>query len=146
MQKKPRIARPLRRRPEDDGRERRRALEAILRGLQDALHHPLATRPGSPDLMDAARETHDDFVRQAMLDSCRDMLAQVDEALHRLAAGKYGVCAECGEPIPMARLRALPFAVRCLPCRERFETQAGGGARAGVGALKDREGRGGIGP
>ncbi len=131
MQKRAGIAGPLRRRrPEADGRERRRALEAMLRGLQNALHQPLGTRSGSPDIMDAAKQTHDDFIRQAMLDSCRDMLAQVDEALHRLAAGKYGVCVECGEPIPVARLRALPFAVRCLPCRERLEARPGARAAA----------------
>ena len=123
---------PSRWRPGADGRERRRTLEVILHGLRDALQGPLAARESSPDLMDTARETHDEFVRQAMLDRCRDMLAQVDQALHRLAAGRYGVCAECSQPIPGARLRALPFAVQCLPGRERLEAGAG----AVVGARK----------
>ena len=116
---------PRERRPEADGRQRRQALEAILRGLRSVLQEPLAPRADFSDLMDTARETHEEFVRQAMLDSCRDMLAQVDEALHRLAAGKHGVCAQCGGDIPLGRLRALPFAVRCLPCQERLEGKLG---------------------
>jgi RNA polymerase-binding transcription factor DksA len=57
-------------------------------------------------------------------DAC-GTLAQIDEALRRLDAGKYGACRECGGEIAKARLRALPFAVRCQACeRRREETQA----------------------
>ena len=38
-----------------------------------------------------------------------DLLAQVDEALGRLAAGSYGRCDGCGKAIPVARLDALPL-------------------------------------
>ncbi|MHC1792027.1 TraR/DksA C4-type zinc finger protein [Solidesulfovibrio sp.] len=31
------------------------------------------------------------------------------------------VCAECGEPIPAARLGAMPGATRCRACQEDFE-------------------------
>ncbi len=41
-------------------------------------------------------------------------LVEIDAALHRVAAGTYGVCAVCGEPIPAARLAARPFATRCI--------------------------------
>jgi RNA polymerase-binding transcription factor DksA len=34
----------------------------------------------------------------------------------------YGDCSECGEEIVEARLRALPFAVRCKDCEEAHET------------------------
>ena len=46
-------------------------------------------------------------------------------ALSRLDAGVYGVCADCGEPIPPARLQAQPFAIRCVACQERVERQTG---------------------
>ena len=39
----------------------------------------------------------------------------------RLHAGDYGVCHECEEEIPEKRLRALPFANRCLTCQESAE-------------------------
>jgi DnaK suppressor protein len=41
-------------------------------------------------------------------------LADVDAALDRLAAGTYGVCTVCGEPIPAARLEARPTTDRCI--------------------------------
>ena len=31
------------------------------------------------------------------------------------------VCIECGEPIPSARLAAMPGAVRCVECQEEYE-------------------------
>ena len=51
----------------------------------------------------------------------RELHDQAVEAFRRLGEGRYGTCASCGEPIPPARLSALPFALRCLPCQERFE-------------------------
>jgi phage/conjugal plasmid C-4 type zinc finger TraR family protein len=31
------------------------------------------------------------------------------------------VCAECGQPIPLARLAAMPGATRCRECQDDFE-------------------------
>lgn len=47
-------------------------------------------------------------------------LRQVDEALARLDAGTYGICANCGRPIPAARLEARPFAEYCVVCAEKL--------------------------
>ncbi|MEO7003379.1 MAG: TraR/DksA C4-type zinc finger protein [Ktedonobacterales bacterium] len=37
-------------------------------------------------------------------------LSDVNAALARMDAGTYGACAECGRPIPLARLHVLPEA------------------------------------
>ena len=50
-----------------------------------------------------------------------ETLAKIDQALGRLTQGLYGYCAECGEGIAEARLRALPFALRCKDCEEARE-------------------------
>ena len=55
-----------------------------------------------------------------LLEGARDELQQVDEALARMDAGTYGVCANCGRPIPVARLRVRPFAQYCVPCAEKL--------------------------
>jgi DnaK suppressor protein len=42
-------------------------------------------------------------------------------ALERVEDGDYGVCAECGTPIPTRRLLAVPDATTCVACQERLE-------------------------
>lgn len=41
-------------------------------------------------------------------------LDQIDAALTRLAAGTYGACAVCGEPIAEGRLEARPWTPFCI--------------------------------
>ncbi|QHK19300.1 molecular chaperone DnaK [Pseudarthrobacter psychrotolerans] len=41
-------------------------------------------------------------------------LEQVDAALARIAAGTYGVCAVCGDPIAEGRLEARPSTPFCI--------------------------------
>jgi DnaK suppressor protein len=50
-----------------------------------------------------------------------ETLKRIDAALRRLDEGTYGECFECGDAIAEARLRALPFAVRCKACEEAHE-------------------------
>lgn len=48
-------------------------------------------------------------------------LAAVDAALHRIEAGTYGECTDCGTDITAARLYATPEAPRCVHCQEKVE-------------------------
>jgi DnaK suppressor protein len=50
----------------------------------------------------------------------QDQLAAVERAEARLADGKYGLSVESGEPIPDARLEALPTAERTVAEEERL--------------------------
>lgn len=50
-------------------------------------------------------------------DNARSMLTQVESALTRLAAGDYGLCRRCGQPIAAERLMAMPSADLCVPCK-----------------------------
>ncbi len=62
------------------------------------------------------------FERQhaaALLAQARDRLAAIDAALARLAAGRYGVCDRCGQPIGDDRLAARPAAMTCVRCAAR---------------------------
>lgn len=47
-------------------------------------------------------------------------LQQVDDAVARMDAGTYGVCANCGRPIPAERLEVRPFAMYCVACAEKL--------------------------
>jgi DnaK suppressor protein len=58
----------------------------------------------------------------ALIQMKSETLNKIDAALRRLDDGTYGDCFECGDEISEARLRALPFAVRCKDCEEARET------------------------
>ncbi len=107
--------------PPAAAQERRRALEFILRERRRLLEGAFAIREVSPDPVDVAREIEEEQVWLAVLDQSRESQVQVDEAMRLLAEGRYGRCIDCGQAIPAGRLRALPFALRCLPCQERRE-------------------------
>lgn len=50
-----------------------------------------------------------------------DELALVEAALQRVDDGRYGLCADCAEPIALARLHAQPAALRCAACQGAAE-------------------------
>lgn len=43
-------------------------------------------------------------------------LSEIEAAIERLAAGTYGVCEQCGQPIATVRLEARPAARTCIEC------------------------------
>ncbi|HSS11299.1 MAG TPA: TraR/DksA C4-type zinc finger protein [Acidimicrobiales bacterium] len=44
-------------------------------------------------------------------------IAEIDRAMAKINAGTYGICEQCGNPIPQARLKALPYAALCVACK-----------------------------
>ena len=48
-------------------------------------------------------------------------LIKMDAAERKLNEGTYGICEECGKDISEERLKALPYAIRCIECEEKFE-------------------------
>jgi len=65
-----------------------------------------------------------DDIEFALIQMKAETLNRIDTALHRLNEGTYGCCFDCGDEIAEARLRALPFAMRCKDCEEAHETSA----------------------
>jgi DnaK suppressor protein len=55
----------------------------------------------------------------ALARQARQHLADIDAALARLDAGRYGICERCGAPISPARLAARPAAATCITCAAR---------------------------
>jgi RNA polymerase-binding protein DksA len=73
------------------------------------------------DQADAGTKTFEREHEMSLANNSRDLLAQVEHAIARLAAGTYGVCESCGNPIAKARLHALPHATLCVTCKQREE-------------------------
>ncbi len=58
---------------------------------------------------------------QSILVNQQALLAQVEGALKRIENGTYGICTNCGRPIPEKRLEAIPWAARDVKCEEQLE-------------------------
>jgi len=57
----------------------------------------------------------------AMLDKELSDLREVDGSLLQIKAGTYGICTDCGDTIPTARLDAIPTAKRCIACQTKAD-------------------------
>ena len=72
-----------------------------------------AEMPGLADPGDAADVAEEQVARSTrntLTESERAQLTQVNRALAKLADGSYGMSDITGDPIPLARLEALPWA------------------------------------
>jgi DnaK suppressor protein len=57
----------------------------------------------------------------SILEVRNQMRLQVEAALQRLDEGTYGHCEDCLKPISEERLKAMPFARRCIDCQRHAE-------------------------
>ena len=101
---------------------RRRELVAEVQGrMRDVRNEGSKER----DVLDQGESSEVDIqedIELALIQMKSETLNKIDAALRRLTEGSYGDCFECGDEISEARLRALPFAVRCKECEEARET------------------------
>lgn len=68
-------------------------------------------KPASRTSPDEQADMYEEFETElAQEHSLENRLAEVNHALERVETGGYGICKECGEPIPEERLRANPAA------------------------------------
>jgi len=56
-----------------------------------------------------------------LMDSERRILLEIEDALDRIEQGTYGICESGHEPIPKARLEAIPWTRYCLNCANLSE-------------------------
>ena len=104
-------------------RERRHELLTALYGEYGDLaraRQPEIQGPESHPDETASRKAHDEL-RTALARHDFDELQQIDAALARIAAGRYGECVNCGGPIGYERLVAAPYTARCVSCQMQFE-------------------------
>ena len=66
---------------------------------------------------EASAETTEMRKRLALKHQLSESLAEVEQSLHKLDDGTYGMCDNCGQRINSARLEALPQANLCLNCK-----------------------------
>ncbi len=86
-------------------------------GVEDVAGHAL-------HMADVATDMYDREFNLGLASNDRQILSQVEDALKRIEAGEYGQCTECRQPIPLARLKALPYVQTCLTCQEKLEEKS----------------------
>ena len=89
---------------------------AVLDGAHQ--RHPLvADYPQDP--ADAGTSLAESDRAEAILAAAKARRLLVLDALVRLDNGSYGVCVDCGKPVPEGRLEVKPEAARCLNCQAK---------------------------
>jgi DnaK suppressor protein len=103
-------------------------LRAYLQEERDRLVQQLADLgDGNPDsslafdqnFADTSQVTAERAEVEALVNSIRESLGEVEHALAKFDAGTYGQCESCGQPIAPARLEAMPAARVCMNCASR---------------------------
>ncbi|HMH46806.1 MAG TPA: TraR/DksA family transcriptional regulator [Solirubrobacteraceae bacterium] len=100
-------------------RERERIERALGDFSSDAMGDddpdPFDSADVAPDLLDAE-------IGEGFTERLQEELAAVKRAEERLAEGTFGLSIESGEPIPDARLEAIPWAERTAEEQARLES------------------------
>lgn len=72
---------------------------------------------------DAGSDAYDRDFALDLLSRARDGLYEIDQALRRIESGTYGICEMSGQPIPHARLDAIPWARFTVECQSEIEKE-----------------------
>ena len=70
----------------------------------------------------------DNYDREFSLDRAsneQQALNAIDDALKKIEEGIYGLCEECGKKITIQRLKAVPYAAKCIQCKTKEEENKG---------------------
>ncbi len=111
----------------------RALLEAALKQRQGQLDKRLAEHLGGQsrvdhtrelvqqDMREAAQREEEREIDMAISDLETRELGVVSAALRRLHTEDYGRCVDCDNEIPFDRLKAEPWALRCVACESARE-------------------------
>jgi DnaK suppressor protein len=95
-----------------DPEQARELLQAERERIEHALARVQPQDDGEPadeyDPANLASDLYQDELDETFADDLHEQLAALERAEARLAAGTYGLSVESGQPIPDARLEALP--------------------------------------
>jgi len=110
--------------------------EILQRRRRDILHANLGAHRELTALKDADRDPEyeenaqtelADYTLSSLMEAQRREIMLIDAALRRMDTNVFGECVDCGADIPMDRLEALPFAIRCEEDATRHELETRGG-------------------
>lgn len=101
--------------------ERRRILNEVAE-TEAELEYIHSER--EPELVERGQEASREQLFARLDERGQHEIEEIDAALQRMIDGTYGTCADCGAPIGVARLNAMPSAMLCIGCARSREAQA----------------------
>ena len=95
--------------------ERRAEIIGNVRGMEDARNASLGDIAHMPlHMADVGSDNFEQEFTLGLMESEREMLREIEEAILRMREGYYGVCIESGRPIQRMRLEFAPWAKYCI--------------------------------
>jgi len=91
--------------------EKARGTVMDISGLKDRL----------PDKVHQASSSFQQGLTLRVRDREAKLTRKTTDALERLEDGTFGICDECGEEIPLKRLKARPLSTLCIECKKEQE-------------------------
>lgn len=97
--------------------------QEVLKHKEAELAHVLRERGGiaierSADPMDEIQSASERDLAIGSVDRESTLLRDVKGALGRIRDGSFGACIDCESEISAKRLKAVPWALRCIQCQE----------------------------
>jgi len=107
----------------------KRILEKHILNKMDELEEDIKsfkklTRPISPDnaigRLTRMEAINSKSINEAALQKSKQTLVKLKSALTKIKNPEFGLCRECEEPIPFARLKIMPETDVCVQCAEHL--------------------------
>jgi DnaK suppressor protein len=102
----------------------RKRRAGLVSQLGRDLRELMVERQMTGDSADRAIDAERDLITAELATAESRELGRIEDALERMEEGFYGQCEVCHKDIPLARLQALPFAVRCVQCQRSAESES----------------------
>ncbi len=106
--------------------EKKELLEKIQAAIETTVKDIAAleklTKPIAPDVaigrLSRMEAINAKSVNEATLNTARHRLVKLKYALANLDNPDFGICMDCGDPIPVGRIMAMPESNLCVQCAE----------------------------
>jgi DnaK suppressor protein len=101
---------------------RRNEITGQVNHLEQDLREDIADNQNMPgDSADHGSGELNQHLSVTLMENDRVELERIERAILRIESGAYGKCETCEKVIPMPRLKAIPWATRCITCQSRME-------------------------
>jgi RNA polymerase-binding protein DksA len=110
--------RPLLKKLQDRRNEILGQVDHLEKELRDDMSEVQST-PG--DIADHGSGELNQHLSVTLMENDRVELDLIERALARFENSEYGQCESCGKVISVERLKAIPWATRCISCQSRNE-------------------------